>query len=160
MLKELIVIFTKYLFPPTAKKVLYNTDPDVNLEIRNKTEENLNKYKGCTCSALSDKIECLNSEWDIERTLEAKAAFVILLTTFLGIKHCKAWLALSGATALFLLGHALQGWCPPVPLLRKMGVRTAEEIYNEKTVLKMLRGDFDNINKDNIDEMLKIAEKQ
>ena len=42
----------------------------------------------------------------------------------------------------FLLQHALQGWCPPLPLLRQLGVRTAEEINEERTALKTIRGDF------------------
>lgn len=131
----------------------------MNTEIRNQTLETINKYKDCTCNALSDKIESLNSEWDVERMIEAKAALMIIMTTYLGMKHCKAWFFLSSVIAMFLLSHSLQGWCPPVPLLRKLGVRTSEEIYNEKTALKVLRGDFDN-NKNEAEEILNAAEKQ
>ena len=42
----------------------------------------------------------------------------------------------------FLFQHATQGWCPPVPLFRKLGVRTRSEIDREKYALKILRGDF------------------
>jgi hypothetical protein len=42
----------------------------------------------------------------------------------------------------FLLQHAVQGWCPPLPLLRRLGVRTADEINEERYALKALRGDF------------------
>jgi hypothetical protein len=42
----------------------------------------------------------------------------------------------------FLLQHALQGWCPPVPFFRSRGVRTAREIDQERYALKALRGDF------------------
>jgi hypothetical protein len=38
--------------------------------------------------------------------------------------------------------HAVQGWCPPLPILRRMGFRTAREIDTERTALKALRGDF------------------
>lgn len=92
--------------------------------------------------------------------IEVKAAMLIIMTTYLGMKHCKAWFFLSSVISMFLLSHALQGWCPPVPLLRKLGVRTSEEIYNEKTALKMLRGDFDINNKNEAEEILKAAEKQ
>ncbi len=101
----------------------------------------------------------MNSEWDVERMIEVKAAMLIVMTTYLGMKHCKAWFFLSSVIAMFLLSHALQGWCPTVPLLRKLGVRTSEEIYNEKTALKILRGDFDN-NKNVAEEILNAAEKQ
>ena len=42
----------------------------------------------------------------------------------------------------FMLQHALQGWCPPLPVLRRMGVRTAAEIHQEIIALRILRGDF------------------
>jgi hypothetical protein len=45
----------------------------------------------------------------------------------------------------FLLRHAIEGWCPPVPLLRRWGVRTRLEIEQERYALKLLRGDFDSL---------------
>jgi hypothetical protein len=42
--------------------------------------------------------------------------------------------------------------------MREYGVRTAEEIFCEKTVLKMMRKDFSN-ETDDVDEMLAMAEK-
>ena len=39
--------------------------------------------------------------------------------------------------------HAVKGWCPPVPLFRRLGVRTCGEIERERYALKALRGDFD-----------------
>jgi len=45
----------------------------------------------------------------------------------------------------FLLQHAVQGWCPPLPVLRRLGFRTAREIEVERNALKALRGDFGHI---------------
>lgn len=45
----------------------------------------------------------------------------------------------------FLLLHATQGWCPPLPLFRRLGVRTRGEIEKEKFALRFLRGDFDHV---------------
>ena len=45
--------------------------------------------------------------------------------------------------AAFLLQHALQGWCPPLPVFRWYGVRTQSEIEQERYALKAIRGDFD-----------------
>ena len=36
----------------------------------------------------------------------------------------------------FLLQHALQGWCPPVPILRRQGFRTRHEIDAERQALR------------------------
>ena len=49
---------------------------------------------------------------------------------------------LPAAVAGFLLQHAVQGWCPPVPVFRRLGFRTAAEIDEERYALKALRGDF------------------
>lgn len=38
--------------------------------------------------------------------------------------------------------HAVQGWCPPVPISRRPGFRTASEIARGRNALKALRGDF------------------
>jgi hypothetical protein len=58
-----------------------------------------------------------------------------------------------------MLQHALQGWCPPLPFIRKRGVRTADEINAEKTALKLMRGDFAKECKEAADA-LNIAEQQ
>jgi hypothetical protein len=42
----------------------------------------------------------------------------------------------------FLFQHAVEGWCPPIPVLRRLGFRTAREIDIERVALKALRGDF------------------
>jgi hypothetical protein len=42
-----------------------------------------------------------------------------------------------------LFYHAVQGWCPPIPLLRRLGIRTQQEIDAEKYALRLLRGDFE-----------------
>ena len=108
---------------------------------------------------MSDKIEKLNHEWDTERFLETNAASVVLLCSIIGYKKRKCGLfLLTGAIGFFLLQHALQGWCPPLPVIRKMGVRTAEEINSEKMVYKKIRGDFlQDI--DDANSLLEMAEK-
>jgi hypothetical protein len=65
-----------------------------------------------------------------------------LLGICLGVTVRRRWLLLPIVVQSFLLQHALQGWCPPVPVLRRLGVRTADEINQERYALKALRGDF------------------
>ena len=74
--------------------------------------------------------------------LEANAAGIALGGTVLGLARDSRYLVLPLMVTAFLLQHALQGWCPPVPLLRRRGVRTAAEIASERAALKSLRGDF------------------
>ena len=42
----------------------------------------------------------------------------------LGLWGHPGWLWLSVVVATFLLQHAVQGWCPPMPVFRLMGTRT------------------------------------
>ena len=67
---------------------------------------------------------------------------ILLSSLALGVWKDRRWLWLTGGVAAFLLDHALRGWCPPLPVIRALGVRTAREIGAERTALKALRGDF------------------
>ena len=49
----------------------------------------------------------------------------------------------------FLLQHAVQGWCPPLPIFRRGGVRTQAEIEQERYALKAIRGDFEQMREGN-----------
>lgn len=91
---------------------------------------------------ISERIAELEREWDMERWLEANASTLALTGVVLGTVSRK-WLWLSGTVLSFLLMHAIQGWCPPVPAMRRLGVRTQREIDAELYALKLLRGDAD-----------------
>lgn len=90
----------------------------------------------------------LDEEWDIERAIQANAATLALTGTVLSITHDRRWAFLPLAVTGFLLQHATQGWCPPVPILRSLGFRTPGEIERERYALKAIRGDFDNLPED------------
>src|SRR5690606_6724036 len=92
---------------------------------------------------INSRLEALDREWDIERTLEANAATLALTGVLLGAFVDRRFLALPAVVTAFLLQHALQGWCPPLPFFRRWGVRTTEEINEERFALKALRGDFE-----------------
>jgi hypothetical protein len=81
----------------------------------------------------------------VERVLEANAASLMIAGTALGAAHDRRWLLLPAAVGTFLLQHAVQGWCPPVPLFRALGIRTRKEIEEERYALKLLRGDFSGV---------------
>lgn len=127
-----------FSFPATTKKVQFNTDNDINEKIRKETLVNIECYTDKENEEIMNRIAELDAEWDIERLLETNAASIIVLSTILGFTVNKKWFALSGIVGGFLLQHALQGWCPPVPLLRRLGVRTSSEINYEKETLEKL----------------------
>lgn len=116
--------------------------------IRNQSISKLNRLKNSSKAELSRQIKQLNCEWDTERVIEVHGASVILLGAFMGVRGGRFGFCLTSMAGIFLLHHGLYGWCPSLPVIRKLGIRTAEEINIEKTVLKMLRGDFSNIGTD------------
>mgnify|MGYP001321322218 CR=1 FL=1 len=124
--------------PPTTKRVSLHTTPAANKKIEAHTRRRLTKLAAGGPLLLRRRLNELDQEWDTERVLETNAALVILSGLLLGTTANKKWLILSGAAAGFLLQHALQGWCPPLPILRAMGVRTAAEIERERREIASL----------------------
>lgn len=147
------------IFNSTVFKVPFNTDPDVNNHIRNETIANLMDFTDKDSAQITQRISELNNECDTERVLETCASSIVILSSILGITKSKWFLLATGAVGASLLLHALQGWCPPIPVIRRFGVRTAEEINNEKIVLKMIRGDFTE-EFSSVEDMLSKVEKQ
>ncbi len=84
----------------------------------------------------------LDREWDVERAIEANAATITLAGLALTALVDRRFIAVPAMVGGFLLQHALQGWCPPVPVLRWLGFRTPAEICEERCGLKMLQGEY------------------
>ncbi|HEY9685527.1 MAG TPA: hypothetical protein V6C52_00980 [Coleofasciculaceae cyanobacterium] len=124
-------------------RVRKHTAPAVNAKIDRKMEESVIYYATQPREKLSQRIEALEREWDIERVLEISASTLAFSGFMLGLTRNKSWFLVPGIVLPALFMHALQGWCPPVSLLRRMGIRTRREIDAEKYTLKGLRGDFD-----------------
>lgn len=128
--------------PATSERVVKHTREQITDRIRARTLEHLREYEDADETEISERIAELEREWDIERVLEANAASVALLGLALGATVSRKWFALPAVVAGFLLQHAIQGWCPPLPVFRRLGVRTAAEIHEEIVALKVMRGDF------------------
>jgi hypothetical protein len=130
------------MFSSTVARVPINTAADVNRRIDRQTQANLARYVGADPAQIEERLRELDREWDIERALEANASVAVLTGVALGATVDKRWFFAPAIVAGFLLQHALQGWCPPVPLMRRLGFRTASEIDYERYALKAMRGDF------------------
>jgi hypothetical protein len=119
----------------TTQRVPEHTAAHVNERIWHETERNIAYYSQQSPEVIDRRLEELDQEWDIERTLEANAAGVTLAGFLLGTLVSRKWYILPGIVGAFLLQHAVQGWCPPVPLLRRLGFRTEHEIERERHAL-------------------------
>ena len=134
------------MFSSTATQVARHTSPHLNAQIEHEAHERIAEYKNRDNHALiTRRLDELEREWDIERLLQTNFATLSLVGLALMLKSDKRWLVLAAGVPAFMIQHALQGWCPPLPLLRRLGVRTAREIADERFALKALRGDFDGV---------------
>jgi hypothetical protein len=129
------------LIAKSATRVPDHTAAAINERIREQTERNIRHYASHPRD-IGQRIDELDAEWDIERMLETMASSFTLLGLTLGLTVNKKFLVLPVIVQSFFLMHAIQGWCPPLPVLRRLGFRTRDEIDYERYALKALRGDF------------------
>jgi hypothetical protein len=133
------------MMPDTATRVPEQTADEINERIRENTRLNVAMYSQSSPEVIDQRLRELDEEWDIERTLELNAATLATTSILFGLVGKKRWLLLAGTVTAFLAQHAVQGWCPPVPIFRRLGFRTLREIDQERNALKALRGDFDGL---------------
>jgi hypothetical protein len=118
-----------------------NTSPEINQKIDTDIQQNLNKYYH-NRSEIDKRLWELDREWDLERMLELNAAALSFMGIWRGLTQNKLWYILPLAVTTLLATHAVEGWCPPVTLFRRLGFRTRAEIDKERYALKTIRGDF------------------
>jgi hypothetical protein len=116
----------------SGDRVRHSTSLAVNRAIDDETDRNISRYLGLDAESVERRIDALDREWDVERILEVNASLLALTGLALGMTRNRKWLALPAVVLPFLLMHGIQGWCPPLPLLRRLGVRTRGEIDREK----------------------------
>ena len=124
-------------------RVRENTPAEINARIDAETEASVREYAARGLPEITARIAELDREWDVERILETNAAALAFGGLVLGATRDRRWLLLPGIVLPFLLQHALQGWCPPIEIIRRAGFRTRKEIDRERVALKALRGDFE-----------------
>ena len=123
-------------------RVAIHTTPWVTDHLNEKMRERV-AYYATHPEEISDRLRELDEEWDIERVLETNSSALSLIGLTLGILGRRRWLLLPLVVQGFFLQHSIQGWCPPLPFLRRRGFRTQQEIEQERYALKALRGDFE-----------------
>lgn len=117
-------------------RVRRSTSPTANREIRETTADRIDQMRG-EPGRIRTRLDAVDAEWDIERALITLSAAVSLTGVAVGARRPR-WLFVPIAVQSFLLQHALQGWCPPLPILRRLGFRTQQEIERERYTLRAL----------------------
>lgn len=134
------------MIPSTATRVEQHTAPRINERIRHQTQDRITAFQsGDRHAVIAQRLEELDKEWDVERVLQINFSALSLVGLALSTKVDKRWYVLALGVPAFMVQHSLQGWCPPLAVLRRLGFRTAKEINEERFALKSLRGDFKDI---------------
>lgn len=88
------------------------------------------------------RIADLDREWNIDRALMLNFAIVGGLASSLAMRSLArrdklgGWGALFFTQLVFLANHAVRRWCPPMPVFRRLGFRSQQEIEAERCVLQ------------------------
>jgi hypothetical protein len=122
----------------TRWRVPRSTSHDVGQKVRDAIDARLVHYANHP-ELIDERLAQLDREWHIERMIVANAAAVSLTGLCLAVTRSRAWLVLPAFAGGFLLQHAIQGWSPPVPALRRLGFRTSSEINAERYALIDIR---------------------
>jgi hypothetical protein len=128
---------TTSVITPSVARVPLHTDNAVNRRIREEMRERIEHYRGRP-EDIGQRLKAINEEWDVERTLATMSALVSLFGLGMAFAGRRRFLSLALGVQSFYLLHALQGWCPPLPVLRRLGFRTPMEIEQERCALKAL----------------------
>lgn len=130
---------------PRHDRVREHTAPLVNDRIDAVTRASVDATLREGPAAIQYRLAELDMEWDIDRALMVNFAVAGGLSFSLGFGRYisasplrarpKGFLYLFGTQMAFLLVHGLVGWCPPVSVFRRLGVRTKAEIEAERRVL-------------------------
>jgi hypothetical protein len=127
------------LDPRADDRVRRYTASHVNTRIDRLTWATIQEHVAAGRDAIIARLKELDREWDVDRVLMANFALLGAVTSELGRRY-PAWKHVFRAQQAFLLMHAVVGWCPPLPLFRRLGFRTDKEIAAERyTLIDQLR---------------------
>jgi hypothetical protein len=138
--KSIAMNLNRFLFPGRYKREREQQESDRRIL------DNLNRYRYLTGEEISKRLKKLQNEWDIEKTLKINASAIAVAGFILKRLTRRRGFWFTGALAGLVWHHGVRKWAMSLPVIRRMGKRTQEEINDEIFSLKILRGDFDHIN--------------
>lgn len=125
-----------------SDRVRTHTAAAVLRRIDDRTRGNVADYADADPGVIARRLDELDREWDSDRLIEAEASATGLAGLALGVLVAPALLGVTALAAGAVFAHAVAGWYPWMPVLRRLGVRSGREIARERYALKALRGDF------------------
>lgn len=115
-------------------RIRQRTAAAVNQQIDRQIEANIEGLRGAAPNDIRERLARLEKEWDVDQILQAQTGALVNLGISWGRRDRRGyWLAGLGFGSM--LSHAISGWSPTLPLLRRLGFRTRREIDREKFAL-------------------------
>jgi len=125
-----------------SDRIRRHTPQRVNEEIDLVTNARSATASALGRDAIIARIQLIDREWDVERALLATIGLAGI-TTFLAGRLTRRLRYLALGPMFGALGAAVFGWAPPLPFLRRLGVRTSREIAAERYALvRKLEADY------------------
>jgi hypothetical protein len=126
--------------------------PDHDLIRRHSAESNNDRIDRETRDSLDEVADSselvrkrlgeLDREWHVDRALMLNFAVIgglsggMTMRSLLRTGRFGGWGTFFWIQVAFLAHHAIRGWCPPLPVFRRLGFRSAREICAERCVLE------------------------
>jgi hypothetical protein len=120
---------------PQFDRIRAHSSSRANARIDEKIRQNVEECAHFP-EAIEQRLGELDKEWDIDRALMAQFSVLSFSALMAGIFKNRRWLVLPAVQIPFLFLHAVIGWCPQLPLLRREGFRSRQEIEAEKMALR------------------------
>jgi hypothetical protein len=142
-----------------ATMIQHTADPDrTRAATREKVNARLDREAGRRLrlaasedeEQLRERIQKIGREWNFDRLVEAEASITGLTGIVLGATVDSRFLFMPGVASAMLFVHALHGWYPLLPILRRIGMRSQDEIDREYYALKAMRGDFERVTSEGV----------
>lgn len=121
----------------STNRVREHTEPDIIERLDRQRRMRVEYYREHR-DQIDRRLRELDREWDVERMLAANSSALTLAGLIGSIVGSRRWLLLSLTVQAFYMQHTLQGWCPPLPVLRRLGFRTSGEIEAERHALEQI----------------------
>lgn len=112
-----------------------------NQRIDRKTREAIDQVENSP-SKIRARLDELDREWNVDRALMLNFAVLGAVSSSLAMrslsKHRRfnGWAAVFATQLGFLAVHAVKRWCPPMPVFRRLGFRSDQEIAEERAALR------------------------
>jgi hypothetical protein len=126
--------------PPPKDLVRKHTAAGANERIDRRTRAALDEA-AASPERIRARLAQLDREWDIDRALMLNFALLggtsaaLTMRSLAQTGRLGGWGALFWTQAAFLAYHALRKWCPPMPVFRRLGYRSHQEISAERVAL-------------------------